>query len=69
MTSQVEEKYTELIKRGCSPLARWGSSEEVAKAVRAFCSDDFCYTTGNYIDVGLEGFTSGVQDVVSAYGY
>ena len=23
----------------------------VAKAVRAFCSDDFCYTTGNYIDV------------------
>lgn len=51
MTSQVEEKYTELIKRGMFPIARWGVPEDVAKAVRAFCSDDFCYTTGNYIDV------------------
>ena len=51
MTSQVEEKYTELIKQGMLPIARWGVPEDVAKAVRAFCSDDFCYTTGNYIDV------------------
>ena len=51
MTSQVEEKYTELIKQGMFPIARWGTREDVAKAVRAFCSDDFCYTTGNYIDV------------------
>ena len=51
MTSRVEEKYTELIKQGMFPIARWGVPEDVAKAVRAFCSDDFCYTTGNYIDV------------------
>ena len=51
MTSQVEEKYTKLIKQGMFPIARWGVPEDVAKAVRAFCSDDFCYTTGNYIDV------------------
>ena len=51
MTSQVEEKYTELISQGMFPIARWGTPEDVAKAVRAFCSDDFCYTTGNYIDV------------------
>ena len=51
MTSQVEEKFTELIKQGMFPIARWGVPEDVAKAVRAFCSDDFCYTTGNYIDV------------------
>ena len=51
MTSQVEEKYTELIRQGMLPIARWGVPEDVAKAVRAFCSDDFCYTTGNYIDV------------------
>ena len=51
MTSQVEEKYTELIRQGMFPIARWGVPEDVAKAVRAFCSDDFCYTTGNYIDV------------------
>lgn len=51
MTSQVEGKYTELIEQGIFPIARWGMPEDVAKAVRAFCSDDFCYTTGNSIDV------------------
>ena len=42
MTSQVEEKYTELIKQGMFPIARWGVPEDVAKAVRAFCSMLFC---------------------------
>ena len=51
MTSEVEEKYTKLIEQGMFPIARWGVPGDVAKAVRAFCSDDFCYTTGNYIDV------------------
>lgn len=51
MTSGVEEKYTNLIQQGIFPLARWGQPEDVAKAVKAFCSDDFCYSTGNYIDV------------------
>lgn len=51
MTAKVEDKYTKLIKQGMFPIARWGTPEDVAKAVRAFCSDDFCYTTGNYIDV------------------
>lgn len=51
MTSGVEEKYTRLIESGIFPIARWGTPEDVARAVRAFCSDDFCYTTGNYIDV------------------
>ena len=51
MTESVEEKYTDLIRQGAFPIARWGMPEDVAKAVRAFCSDDFCYTTGNYIDV------------------
>ena len=35
MTSQVEEKYTELIRQGMLPIARWGVPEDVAKAVRA----------------------------------
>lgn len=51
MTSGVQEKYEKLIEDGIFPIARWGTPEDVAKAVRAFCSDDFCYTTGNYIDV------------------
>lgn len=51
MTSGVQDKYEKLIGDGIFPIARWGAPEDVAKAVRAFCSDDFCYTTGNYIDV------------------
>ena len=51
MTAAVEEKYEKLIKQGVFPIARWGLPEDVAKAVRAFCSDDFCYTTGSAIDV------------------
>ena len=51
MTSKAKEKYDGLIGEGIFPIARWGMPEDVARAVRAFCSDDFCYTTGNYIDV------------------
>ena len=51
MTSTVKEKYDNLIKNGVFPIARWGQPEDVAKAVSAFCSDKFNYTTGNYIDV------------------
>ena len=50
-TAAVEEKYEKLIQQGVFPIARWGLPEDVAKAVRAFCSDDFCYTTGSAIDV------------------
>ena len=45
--SMVTVSYTHLMFH----IARWGTHEDVAKAVRAFCSDDFCYTTGNYIAV------------------
>lgn len=51
MTSGVSEKYDRLIAEGVFPIARWGTPEDVARAVRAFCSEDFAYTTGNYIDV------------------
>ena len=51
MTSTVKEKYDNLINNGVFPIARWGQPEDVAKAVSAFCSDKFNYTTGNYIDV------------------
>lgn len=33
------------------PIARWGTPEDIAGAVSAFCSDKFLYTTGNYVDV------------------
>ena len=51
MTSAVHEKYNRLIEDGTFPIARWGTPQDVANAVSAFCSDKFSYTTGNYIDV------------------
>lgn len=51
MTSAVQEKYDRLIADGVFPIARWGTPEDVANAVSAFCSDKFQYTTGNYLDV------------------
>jgi NAD(P)-dependent dehydrogenase (short-subunit alcohol dehydrogenase family) len=51
MTATVSEKYEGLIKDGIFPIARWGSATDVANAVSVFASDNFLYTTGNYIDV------------------
>ena len=51
MTAGVHEKYESLIEQGIFPIARWGTPEDVAGAVSAFCGDAFLYTTGNYIDI------------------
>lgn len=51
MTSAVTGKYDKLIADGLFPLARWGTPEDVARAVSVFAGNDFLYTTGNYIDV------------------
>ena len=51
MTSAVKEKYDKLITEGLFPIARWGSSEDVAAAVSVFAGDDLLYTTGNFVDV------------------
>ncbi len=51
MTKVVHEKYTTLIEQGIFPIARWGLPKDVADAVSAFCSEDFIYSTGNYIDI------------------
>lgn len=51
MTDGVKEKYDALIEAGAFPLKRWGTPQDVADAVSVFCSDEFLYTTGNYIDI------------------
>lgn len=51
MTSTVQEKYDRLIQEGVFPIARWGTPEDVAKAVSALCGESFLYTTGSYIDI------------------
>ncbi len=51
MTTGVKEKYDKLLNDGAFPIKRWGQPEDIGAAVSAFCSDQFLYTTGNYIDV------------------
>lgn len=51
MTRVVHDKYSKLIAEGAFPIARWGTPEDVALAVSAFCDDKFAYSTGNHIDV------------------
>ncbi|MBE6576996.1 MAG: 3-ketoacyl-ACP reductase [Ruminococcaceae bacterium] len=46
MTAAVKEKYDNLIANGLVPLGRWGSPDDIAKAVVALSDGTFGYTTG-----------------------
>jgi NAD(P)-dependent dehydrogenase (short-subunit alcohol dehydrogenase family) len=51
MTAPVQAKYDRLIAEGLSPIRRWGTPEDVAKAVAIVVSEDLPFTTGQRIDV------------------
>ncbi len=51
MTAGVTEKYNKLIAEGVFPIARWGTSEDVAKAVYLFADGTLSYTTGETLSV------------------
>jgi 3-oxoacyl-[acyl-carrier protein] reductase len=51
MTSGVKEKYDHLIAEGLLPVRRWGSAEDVARAVVAIASGILPYSTGEIINV------------------
>jgi 3-oxoacyl-[acyl-carrier protein] reductase len=51
MTSGVKEKYDQLIAQGLTPIARWGTPEDVAKAVAAIVQDELPFSTGEVINV------------------
>lgn len=46
MTATVKEKYDKLIAEGLVPLGRWGTPDDIAKAVVALCDGTFGYVTG-----------------------
>ncbi len=46
MTAAVKEKYDALIAKGLVPLGRWGTPEDIAKAVVALCDDTLGFATG-----------------------
>ena len=51
MTSKVKEKYDTLIETGLLPIKRWGTPEDVARAVFALVNGSLPYVTGQSIDV------------------
>jgi NAD(P)-dependent dehydrogenase (short-subunit alcohol dehydrogenase family) len=51
MTGPVKEKYDKLIKEGLTPIQRWGTPEDVGKAVAAIAQDLLPFSTGEVINV------------------
>jgi NAD(P)-dependent dehydrogenase (short-subunit alcohol dehydrogenase family) len=51
MTAPVREKYDKLIAEGLAPIRRWGTPDDVARAVLALIGDAFPFSTGDRINV------------------
>ncbi len=51
MTKTVREKYDRMISEGLTPIARWGTPEDVGRAVEAIARDRFPFSTGEVINV------------------
>src|SRR5260370_25952314 len=45
MTGPVKEKYDKLIAEGLTPIKRWGTPEDIGKAVAAVALDAFPFST------------------------
>jgi NAD(P)-dependent dehydrogenase (short-subunit alcohol dehydrogenase family) len=51
MTGPVKEKYDRLIADGLTPIRRWGTPEDVGRAVAALAQDLLPFSTGEVINV------------------
>ncbi len=51
MTAPVKEKYDRMFAEGLAPLRRWGTPEDVGKAVSAIALNYLPYSTGETINV------------------
>lgn len=51
MTAAVRGKYDTLIADGLTPIRRWGTPQDVSKAVRAIASGALPFSTGEVINV------------------
>lgn len=51
MTAPVKKKYDTLIRGGLTPLARWGTPEDVGRAIAAIAQDLLPFSTGEVINV------------------
>jgi NAD(P)-dependent dehydrogenase (short-subunit alcohol dehydrogenase family) len=51
LTARVTEKYDRLIAEGVTPIKRWGTPEDVGRAVAAIASGVLPFSTGEVINV------------------
>ena len=51
MTGPVKTKYDAMISSGLTPLARWGTPDDVGRAVAAIAEDRFPFSTGEVFNV------------------
>jgi 3-oxoacyl-[acyl-carrier protein] reductase len=51
MTGPVKEKYDKLIADGLTPIQRWGTPEDIGRAVTAIAQDLLPFSTGEVINV------------------
>jgi NAD(P)-dependent dehydrogenase (short-subunit alcohol dehydrogenase family) len=51
MTEPVKGKYDQLIAQGLTPISRWGTPQDVGKAVAAIVQDLLPFSTGEVINV------------------
>jgi NAD(P)-dependent dehydrogenase (short-subunit alcohol dehydrogenase family) len=51
MTAAVQEKYNRMIQEGLTPLRRWGTPEDVARAVVALVEGALPFSTGEVINI------------------
>lgn len=51
MTATVKEKYQARINEGLTPIRRWGTPEDIGKAVTAIAQDHFPFSTGEVMNV------------------
>jgi NAD(P)-dependent dehydrogenase (short-subunit alcohol dehydrogenase family) len=51
MTAPVKQQYDRLIAEGLTPIARWGTPDDVGRAVVAIARDQFPFSTGEVFNV------------------
>jgi len=51
MTANVKDKYDRMIADGLTPIKRWGTPEDVGRAVAAIASGSLPFSTGEVINV------------------
>jgi 3-oxoacyl-[acyl-carrier protein] reductase len=51
MTAAVKDKYDSLLSTGLVPQRRWGTAEDVGRAVRSILAGDFPFSTGAVIPI------------------